>query len=243
MGLLSLNSLRSLPRRRALFAIFASFAGARTMSFLSLAKALRADRAVVSEAVEPEHGRGSVQQMTGAPQPFRPVPPCPATVTERAALIEAGDGCDRAEADRRALAELGLESWAELANAHATMVRAALVRLPAPWSDHGRRLMKVTLHFLGSEHWRPTVACGWPLVELFGVHAFAPLVRIEAWGAITAHALSRMAPTRIECITPGEIVTTCRSPSAKLVHRAGYHGMEASVVWWECTELIGEHAA
>ncbi len=171
---------------------------------------------------------------------FGPVPPCPTAVTERAAITEDGDGCDRAEANSRALAEFGLASWCELADAHAAAIRAVVDCLPAPSSDHGRRLMKVTLDFLGSEHWRPTIACGWPLVELFGVHAFAPLVRIGAWGAITAHALSKMAPIGIERVTTSEIVTACRSPSAKLVHRAGYHGTEGSVVWWECTALIGE---
>lgn len=168
-----------------------------------------------------------------------PVPPCPATVVERAAVIEAGDGCDRTKADRRALAEFGLASWGELADAHGTVVRTALRGLPASTSHEHRRLMQVTVEFLGKNEWRQAVEHGWPLLELFGVHAFAPSVRIEAWGAITAFALSRLSPVAIERITAGEIVIGCRTDGVKLVHRLGRPSLRCSVLWWECTRWVG----
>lgn len=176
-------------------------------------------------------------------QPVAAVPPCPATVIERAALIEDGDGCGRAEADTRALAEFGLASWRRLADAHAAVIRAELERLPAPTCRDGHRLLNVTSEFLGTEHWPRAVACGWPLVDLFGVHAQAPAVRIEAWGVIATLALSSLSPVGFAQITTNEITLACRSNCTRLVHRPGRHGMCASLVWWRCTALIGEVSA
>lgn len=175
-------------------------------------------------------------------QPVAAIPPCPATVTERAALIEYGAGCARAEADTRALAEFGLASWRALADAHAGVIRPELDRLQAPTCREGYRLLKVTREFLTTEHWLRAVACGWPLLDLFGVHEHAPLVRIEAWGAIATLALSNLSPTGFAKITANEVVLACRSSATKLVHRAGSHGMRASVVWWRCASLISEVA-
>ncbi len=47
---------------------------------------------------------------------------CPAEIAERAAMIEEGDGCDRATAERMALGEAGFPSWLALATANARHV-------------------------------------------------------------------------------------------------------------------------
>lgn len=191
----------------------------------------------------PEPGRMLSALLALSAQPVAAVPPCPATVIERAALIEDGDGCGRAEADTRALAEFGLASWRALADAHAAVIRAELDHLPAPTCRDGHRLLNVTREFLGTEHWPLAVACGWPLVELFGVHAHAPAVRIEAWSVIATLALSHLSPVGVAQITADEITLACRSSRTRLVHRPGRHGMRSSLVWWRCTALIGEVAA
>lgn len=193
------------------------------------------------QALEPVGSLSALLALSA--QPVAAVPPCPATVTERAAMIEYGDGCGRAEADTRALAEFGLTSWRALADAHAAVIRAEMDRLPAPTCRDGHRLMNVTREFLGNEHWPRVVACGWPLVDLFGVHVPAPPARIEARGVIATLALSRLSPVGFVQITANEISLACRSRSTQLVHRPGRHGMRASVVWWRCTALIGEVSA
>ena len=55
---------------------------------------------------------------------------CPADVTERAAIVAEGDGCNREEADRRALSEHGQETRQALAEQHRAEITAALDRLP-----------------------------------------------------------------------------------------------------------------
>jgi hypothetical protein len=185
----------------------------------------------------------SAQSEDSPPAVALEVPPCPARIFERSALIEDGDDCLRAEADRRALAEFGLASWRELANAHAAVIRFALDGLPAIKSVDGRRLLAVTLAFLASTHWPQAVASGWPLVELFGVDPHAPAVRDEGWGAVTALAWSHKRPLGIERVTCNEIIIACRSSATKRVHRLGDASQCGSVLWWECAALIGEHAA
>jgi hypothetical protein len=44
-------------------------------------------------------------------------PPCASDITQRAAIVEEGDKCDRATAEKRTLAEFGFTSSNELANA------------------------------------------------------------------------------------------------------------------------------
>src|SRR5215469_4544943 len=59
-------------------------------------------------------------------------PPCASDITERAAIIEEGDKCDRATAEKRALAEFGFTSSNELADAHRAHILARLDELPSP---------------------------------------------------------------------------------------------------------------
>lgn len=169
------------------------------------------------------------------------VPPCPATVAERAALIEEGDYSGE-EADSRALAEYGLASWGELADAHAAVIRAAVDCVQHSLTSDGSRLASVTREFIATDNWRCAVEHGWSLLELFGVHAYAPGGRIEAWGAISALALSSLAPVGVEQITADRIVINCRSSNVKLVHRPGNPNLSASVVWWECAALLRANA-
>jgi hypothetical protein len=79
-------------------------------------------------------------------------PPCASDFTERAAIIEEGDKCDRATAEKRALAKFGFTSSNELADAHRAHILARLDELSSPNPDqNGRRLLKETLEFLNSE--------------------------------------------------------------------------------------------
>ena len=75
---------------------------------------------------------------------------CPADVTERATIIAEGDGCSRAEADRRALAEHGQPSWQDLAERHRVEITSALERLPKRCTAEGTRLLDVTRKFVAS---------------------------------------------------------------------------------------------
>ena len=66
-------------------------------------------------------------------------------IAERAAIIEEGDKCDRATAEKRALAEFGFTSSNELADAHRAHILARLDELSSPNPDqNGRRLLKET---------------------------------------------------------------------------------------------------
>lgn len=92
-------------------------------------------------------------------------------------LIEGGDGCGRVETDGRGT---------KFADPHAASICASLHGISEPSSDDGWRRVIVNRNFLASEHWHAAVEAGLALVELFGVHAFAPLVRIEGFSVVVA---------------------------------------------------------
>lgn len=166
------------------------------------------------------------------------VPPCPATVAERAALIEHGDGCDRAESERRTLAEAGFGPWDELAEAHALLIRAALKRLPAQTTDAGTRLCAVSVKFLDTDHWQQAVSLGWSLIELFGLSPNAPLVRVDGQGLVSGLALSCHAGGRLENLVADHATIRQRSGSV-LTWRRGMPSLDAAVLWWECPAIVG----
>ena len=62
---------------------------------------------------------------------------CPADVSERAAIVAEGDGCNREEAESWALAEHGQPSWEVLAEAHRVEITSALERLPIRCTSGG----------------------------------------------------------------------------------------------------------
>lgn len=97
--------------------------------------------------------------------------------------------------------------------------------------------MKVTGDFLGTAHWQRAIKCGWPLLELFGVHNHAPLLRVEGWGLITHLAWTRLVGPKLNRIEPAAAIIQYRSGS-QLSHRVGEPGMCASVLWWECAALV-----
>ena len=170
---------------------------------------------------------------------LQPVPPCPATVAERAAIMAKGDHCDRMTADTRALAEHGLPSWPALADAHRERILGQLTRLPPASSDHGRRLHGFTRRFLDTEHWRSVVALGWDLVEVFGIHAHAPLARTDSWGLVPLLALSMRIGARLEWVEPA--LAGIRTGSGVLrPYLVGLPAMDEAVLWWECTAIFGD---
>jgi hypothetical protein len=172
-------------------------------------------------------------------------PPCPADIAERAAIIAEraaiiaeGDHCDRTTADTRALAEHGFTSWPALAGAHRESILGKLASLPPATSEPGPRLLKLTRAFLDSPHWRAAVALGWDRVELFGIHAHAPLRRPDAEGLVTGLALSRQNGACLQTITESHAVVRYRSGPV-LTYRRFTPAMDAAVPWWECSALVG----
>ena len=166
------------------------------------------------------------------------LPPCPADVAERAAIIAEGDHCDRTTADTRALAEQGLPSWPALANAHRERILGELARLPPASSDHGHRLIRLTRAFLETEHWRTAVALGWELVEVFGIHAHTPLARPDGRGLVPLLALSAHPGARLEAIEPAGAVFRTKS-GARQSYTLGMPHMATAVLWWECAAIMG----
>jgi hypothetical protein len=172
------------------------------------------------------------------PEIWQDVPPCPATISEGAALIAKGNRCDRATADARALAEHGLPSCPALADACREQILARLDSLPPASNDDGRRLLRFTRAYLDTEHWPAAVALGWSLIELFGINQYAPLTHLDGQGLVTGLALSRLNGGRLETIAEDHASIRCRSGSL-LTYRRGPVGLDAAVLWWECPALIG----
>jgi hypothetical protein len=163
--------------------------------------------------------------------------PCPSSVLERAAIIQEGDGCDRATADARALAEFRFGSWHELSDAHRARIIAVVEGMPPPANDDGRKLMRFTRSFVDTDPWRQAVAMGWPMVELFGINPHAPLVRPEGWGLVVWMALGRVAGGRLEIAE--DRATVHRPNGSTLAHYRGAPALDASVLWWQCNQIIG----
>jgi hypothetical protein len=171
------------------------------------------------------------------PSPDLPPVRCPADVAERAAIIEDGDHCSRGVADVLALGESGLADWRALATAHRDAIERQLAALPPANGDAGHRLLTATRRFLASPHWHNAIRYGWPLHELFGIHASAPLADVSRLGLVTLIALSKSA-VRIELITDSHAVIAYRSGQQKL-YRLGGDAMRDAVVWWQCQALFG----
>jgi hypothetical protein len=201
-------------------------------------------------AIVAELQRQQLQRQEPAVRSARSVaPPCPSDIVERSAIIEEGAGCDRATADRKALAEFGFGSFDEFADAHRAHILAALNQLPAPASDDGQKLMRFTRRFVDTEHWRQAVALGSELHELYGVNKYAPLNRVDGWGVVTWLALSTLVVgCTLESITEDRatvrkrnwsVLVHYRWPPGQDVSVLGRRPIDVSVLWFECAEMIG----
>ena len=166
------------------------------------------------------------------------VPPCPADVAERAAIIAGGDHCHRATANTRALAEYGYPSWQALAYAHRQRILGQFAQLRPSSKDHGRRLLRFTQDFLETKHWQAAVALGWDLIELFGIHACTPFARLDGRGLVPLMALSAQTGAKLEAIEPAGAVFRTKS-GARQIYTLGKSDMGASVLWWECAAIVG----
>jgi hypothetical protein len=166
-------------------------------------------------------------------------PPCPSDITERAAIFEEGDQCDRATAEKRALAEFGFTSSNELADAHRVHILARLDELPSPNPNdqNGGRLLKETREFLNGEHWPQAIALGWPMLEMFGINPNAPQVRVDGQGLVTGLALSSMLGGQLETIAEDHATIRYRSGSL-FTYCRGMPGLDASVLWWSVAAIV-----
>jgi hypothetical protein len=172
-------------------------------------------------------------------------PPCPSDVTERSALTEADDGCDRPTADQRALAEYGFASWRDLAAAHASRIRGVLDALPTLADPDAQRLLTATLKFLEAPWFGHAVECGWSMPELFGADAHAPKVRVEHLGLVPYLTWSPVRGVKLEAISADGYVTRTASGSRLCGRRVPYHAAR-QVLWWQVPSLTREgeaHAA
>jgi hypothetical protein len=79
---------------------------------------------------------------------------------------------------------------------------------------------------------------GWPLLELFGINLYAPVVRVDGQALVPSLALSSMIGGRIKTIAQDHATIRYRSGSL-LTYRCGMPGLDASVLWFECPEIIG----
>ena len=182
----------------------------------------------------PAHGPGGKQTalLALSAQGLGPGPPCPATIAE-------GDHCDRAAADKRALAEHGFASWPTLAAAHSVAITDALQRLPPPCTRHGTSLVDTTCRFVASSWFGAAIAHGWPLIELFGIGQQAPTIRVDHQGLVTWLALSVFSGGRL--IGLEEDLARIQYPTGSVqTYRRGMPAVDAAVLWWECAAIMGE---
>ncbi len=135
------------------------------------------------------------------------------------------------------LAERGHFSRSTLAHADRENILARLAGLPPAIDSHGRRLLEYTCAFLQSDHWETAITKGWEMVELFGIHPYAPLVHVGCQGLVTGVALSAFPGAKVVEIADDHAVIRNRSGST-LTYRRCMPAMETAVLWWECRELI-----
>ena len=145
-------------------------------------------------------------------------------------------GTERAR-DSTDLAERGHFSRSTLAHADRENILARLAGLPPAIDSHGRRLLEYTCAFLQSDHWETAITKGWEMVELFGIHPYAPLVHVGCQGLVTGVALSVFPGAKVVEIADDHAVIRNRSGST-LTFRRFMPAMEAAVLWWECPELV-----
>ena len=161
---------------------------------------------------------------------------CPADVTERAAIVAEGDGCNREEADRRALSEHGQETRQALAEQHRVEIFSALERLPKRCTAEGTRLLDVTRKFVASLFFDEVIELGWSRIELFGIAPDAPKTHLGTWGLIVTQVLL-LRGGRIEAISEERAILWTRAGTELLWPRFRSE-INACVLWWECPEFV-----
>ena len=162
---------------------------------------------------------------------------CPADVAERSAIIAEGDGCDRSEADERALGAHRFPSWSALADAQRAEILAELDRLPPSCERDGERLLEMTRAFLESSWFRQAVEKGWSMIELFGISPHAPVTWVGDWGFVVTLALLINAGTKIESVA--EDGATFSTPSVARNKWPRFRpALRDCVLWWECRQII-----
>jgi hypothetical protein len=188
-------------------------------------------------------------------------PPCPATVAERAAILTESEGCDRATAEAKALAEVGYPSWEAFADARA----AHISRLPEwpkrepSWQARARRaflteaevaeLANEVRAFLTTEDVHKAQRLEWTDVQLFGIDPKAP-GRVESWGLITGLVLSphnrrdSKGANHITKLDGGLDATgamTVTPTGSRLLFDRFHKGLDLAVPFWECPALTGRN--
>jgi hypothetical protein len=129
-------------------------------------------------------------------------------------------------------------AWLAMAQAQRESILARLNELPPPTVNYGRRLLNRTRAFLGTKHWTRAVAFDWPLTELFGICASAPVARVDLQGLIPQVAFSVHANPEIVEIEPALARVHHRSGSVAIFRR-GARRLDEMVLWWECESILG----
>ncbi len=168
------------------------------------------------------------------------IPPCPAKITERAAVIATSAELARTESNLTARAKYDLASRDDLA---------------AQWSAHVEHVMAVveyvahhpvvgllhrhTVAFVRSPWHRQAIALGWDACALYGVHPdpAAPTVRMSECGLVPHLALGTMRNLRIAAVTADAV--TLRASSGMPVNFPRYPiGGDALAPWWVSLNAI-----
>jgi hypothetical protein len=129
-------------------------------------------------------------------------------------------------------------AWLAMVQAQRESILARLNELPPPTVNHGRNLLNRTRAFLGTKHWTRAIASDWPLTELFGICASAPVARIDLQGLIPQVAFSAHANPEIVEIEPALARVHLRSGSV-VTFRRGARPLDEMVLWWECESILG----
>ena len=191
--------------------------------------------AIASEVQEQSELTVAKSRVTGVGTNPRAVP-CPTDIVERAAIVAEGDGCNRAEADRRALSEHGQETWQALAEQHRVEIFSALDRLPKRCTAEGSRLLDETRKFVASPFFDEVIELGWSLIELFGIAPHTPKTHLGTWGLIVTQVLL-LRGSRIEAISEERAILWTRAGTELLWPRFRSE-INACVLWWECPEFV-----
>lgn len=113
---------------------------------------------------------------------------------------------------------------------------SAIAAMPPSSNAIRRRLERVTLAFLESQHFADACRFNWSDDELYAVHIVAPAIRVEAMGLVSWLALSKLAGPRLEAIRADCATTRCASGSLLTTPRAR-PGDRLGVPWWHCSIL------